>query len=86
MADLKKDLDEYLLLQSDQKKNFKLTMPAIPLQKPNISNWFRREEPPEDESWYQETRKQCCPSLVSVSAANCNRTKLGELVRRGFNE
>lgn len=70
MADLKKDLDEYLLLQSDQKKNFKLTMPAIPLQKPNISNWFRREEPPEDESWYQETKKQCCPSLVSVSAIN----------------
>lgn len=63
MADLKKDLDEYLLLQSDQKKNFKLTMPAIPLQKPNITNWFKKEQPQEEETWFQETKKQCCPSL-----------------------
>jgi len=63
MTDLKKDLDEYLLLQSDQKKNFKLTMPAIPLQKPNISNWFKKEQPQDDETWFQETKKQCCPSL-----------------------
>lgn len=63
MVDLKKDLDEYLLLQSDQKKSFKLQMPAI--QKPNITGWFRKEEPEEDTSWFRETKKGCCPSLVS---------------------
>ncbi|XP_066137737.1 uncharacterized protein [Euwallacea fornicatus] len=63
MADLKKDLDEYLLLQSDQKKNFKLTIPAIPLQKPNVTGWFKREQPQDNESWFQETRKEYCPSL-----------------------
>lgn len=33
MANLKSDLDQYLLLQSDQKKNFKmdLKMPSIKL-------------------------------------------------------
>ncbi|XP_018561266.1 protein transport protein sft2 [Anoplophora glabripennis] len=61
MVDLKKDLDEYLLLQSDQKKSFKLQMPVI--QKPNISGWFKKEEPEEEATWYRETKKQCCPSL-----------------------
>lgn len=66
MVDLKKDLDEYLLLQSDQKKNFKLSMPTVPLTKPNISGWFKRGQPQEDESWFQERKKECCPSLVSL--------------------
>ncbi|XP_023023006.1 uncharacterized protein [Leptinotarsa decemlineata] len=61
MADLKKDLDEYLLLQSDKKKTFKLDMPAI--QKPNISSWFKKEETEEGSSWYQESKRECCPSL-----------------------
>lgn len=62
MADLKKDLDEYLLLQSDQKKSFKIQMPT--LQKPTIGNWFKREQVEESNSWFQETKKDCCPSLV----------------------
>lgn len=62
MADLKKDLDEYLLLQSDQKKTFKFQIPTI--QKPNISNWLKSETT-EDETWFQETKKECCPSLVT---------------------
>lgn len=60
--DLKKDLDEYLLLQSDQKKSFKLQIPTI--QKPTIKNWFRRDAPVENDSWFQETKKECCPSMV----------------------
>ncbi|XP_022908771.1 uncharacterized protein [Onthophagus taurus] len=60
MADLKKDLDEYLLLQNDQKKSFKLQLPLI--QKPNFSAWFKKEEA-DDGSWFQETKKDCCPSL-----------------------
>ncbi|ENN71295.1 protein transport protein SFT2 [Dendroctonus ponderosae] len=64
MVDLKKDLDEYLLLQSDQKKSFKITMPTVPLTKPNISGWFKRGQPQDDESWFQEKKKECCPSLT----------------------
>jgi len=60
MADLKKDLDQYLLLQSDQKKSFKFQIPTI--QKPNISNWLKSDNA-EEESWFQETKKECCPSL-----------------------
>lgn len=63
MVDLKKDLDEYLLLQSDQKKNFKIQMPTIP--KPSLPKWFKKEEPTE-EGWFQETKKDCCPSLVTI--------------------
>lgn len=68
MADLKKDLDEYLLLQSDQKKSFKIQMPT--LQKPAIGNWFKREPVQENNSWFQETKKDCCPSLVILSFKN----------------
>ncbi|KAF5270646.1 hypothetical protein FQA39_LY01384 [Lamprigera yunnana] len=60
MADLKKELDQYLLLQSDQKKSFKLQIPTI--KKPNISSWLKKENV-EDETWFQETKKQCCPTL-----------------------
>lgn len=68
MADLKKDLDEYLLLQSDQKKNFKIQMPTIPA--PKITGWFKKNQPEETESWYQETKRECCPSLVIIHCLN----------------
>lgn len=68
MVDLKKDLDEYLLLQSDQKKSFKLQMPT--LQKPNVSGWFKRDKQnTEEDTWFQETKKECCPSLVMCGLA-----------------
>lgn len=63
MVDLKKDWEEYQLLQSDQKKSFKLQLPTI--QKPTISNWFKKEETQENETWFQETKKECCPSMVN---------------------
>ncbi|KAK5641652.1 hypothetical protein RI129_010199 [Pyrocoelia pectoralis] len=61
MADLKKDLDHYLLLQNDQKKSFKLQIPTI--QKPNFSNWLKSESQ-EEETWFESTKKQYCPSLT----------------------
>ncbi|CAH1109793.1 unnamed protein product [Psylliodes chrysocephalus] len=61
MVDLKKDLDEYLLLQSDQKKSFKLQIPTI--QTPNVSGWFRKEQTQQEDTWFQETKKEYCPSL-----------------------
>lgn len=62
MVDLKKDLDEYLLLQSDQKKSFKIQIPTI--QKPSIGGWFKKNQSEENGTWFQETKKECCPSLV----------------------
>lgn len=64
MADLKKDLDEYLLLKNDTKKSFKLQMPSIP--KPKFTSWFQRDQPEElpTNNWFQETQHECCPSMV----------------------
>ncbi|XP_036327819.1 vesicle transport protein SFT2C [Rhagoletis pomonella] len=62
MANLKQDLDEYLLLQSDQKKNFSAKIPQIKV--PDLGKLFTRSEPAEpSNSWLQETEDSCCPKL-----------------------
>lgn len=62
MANLKQDLDEYLLLQSDQKKNFGIKMPEIKV--PEFGKLFSRNETaPEANSWLKETQDSCCPKL-----------------------
>lgn len=62
MTDLKKDLDQYLLLQSDHKKSFKIQMPSMSgIRKPDISNWFSRDPPPPRE---EQSRCNCCPAMV----------------------
>lgn len=62
MADLKKDLDEYLLLQSDQKKSFKIQMPAIPgIRKPDVANWFNGES---SQTREEQSRWKCCSTMV----------------------
>ncbi|XP_055838798.1 uncharacterized protein LOC129906868 [Episyrphus balteatus] len=62
MANLKQDLDEYLLLQSDQKKNFGIKMPDIKV--PEFGKLFSRtESAPEANSWLKETQDSCCPKL-----------------------
>jgi len=64
MSNLKQDLDEYLLLQSDQKKNFNVKLPQIKV--PGLSQIFSRtSEPPEANSWLKDTQDSCCPKLVS---------------------
>lgn len=67
MADLKKDLDEYLLLQSDQKKSFKLDMPKMPtISTPGlVSKLFGKNEP-EANSWLKDTQDTCCPKLSRI--------------------
>lgn len=60
MANLKQDLDEYLLLQSDQKKSF--SVPKIGT--PNVFRWFRREET--SNSWLQDNSQDCCPKLTRL--------------------
>lgn len=68
MADLKKDLDEYLLLQSDQKKSFKLEMPKMPsISTPGlVSKLFGKNQESEANSWLKDPQETCCPKLVST--------------------
>ncbi|XP_064540955.1 uncharacterized protein LOC135430276 [Drosophila montana] len=62
MSNLKQDLDEYLLLQSDQKKNFNVKLPQIKV--PGLGQIFSRtSEPPEANSWLKDTQDSCCPKL-----------------------
>ena len=64
MANLKDDLDQYLLLQSDQKKTFKmeLKMPSIKVS----SGLFRmnNSEPEPANGWLRDAQDSCCPKLV----------------------
>lgn len=67
MANLKHDLDEYLLLQSDQKKtNFKIDMKMPSIKVPEIKNLFGKSQPQEVNGWLEETKESCCPKLVCV--------------------
>ncbi|XP_022231430.2 vesicle transport protein SFT2C [Drosophila obscura] len=62
MSNLKQDLDEYLLLQSDQKKNFNVKMPQLKV--PSLGGIFSRQpEPQEANSWLKDTQDSCCPKL-----------------------
>lgn len=67
MADLKRDLDEYLLLQSDQKKTFKMDLKMPTIKVPEIGKLFRKTEQPEVNGWLKETQNSCCPKLVRIS-------------------
>lgn len=69
MANLKDELDQYLLLQSDQKKNFKLDMKMPAIKVPEIKSLFGKSQPPEANGWLQDTTDSCCPKLVSHLAA-----------------
>jgi hypothetical protein len=63
MADLKKDLDDYL--SRNDKHQSKITMPAL-LSKSDVGKWFSRSASNEDTptGWLSEAQKDCCPSLV----------------------
>jgi hypothetical protein len=80
MAELKRDLDEYLLLQSDQKKSFKIDvkLPTLPKQG-LIGKIFGRNEEPEANSWLKDTQEGCCPTLVRNCIDN-NRAINGEFI------
>ncbi|XP_016979380.1 vesicle transport protein SFT2C [Drosophila rhopaloa] len=57
MSSLKSDLDEYLLLQSDQKKSFSVKLPQLKVP------FFTRKSEPEANSWLKDTQDSCCPKL-----------------------
>lgn len=65
MADLNKELNEYLL-SSKNEKQFKITVPSVAIPKANIGKWFGRSgnEDKEDIGWVQGAQKECCPTMV----------------------
>ena len=73
MADLNKELSEYLLSNKNEKQ-YKITLPTVGLPKPNIGKWFGRntEEDEEESGWLRETQKDCCPSMVRKLHTNFN--------------
>lgn len=62
MANLKNDLDQYLLLQSDKKKTFDFKIPEVKLTK--LQNIFTQNNETEANSWLNDTQASCFPKLV----------------------
>ncbi|XP_012275495.1 protein transport protein sft2 [Orussus abietinus] len=67
MADLNKELNEYLL-SSKNEKQFKITVPSVTIPKPSLGKWLGRntEEERQESGWLDGVRKDCCPSLTRV--------------------
>ncbi|XP_043253906.1 protein transport protein SFT2 [Colletes gigas] len=67
MADLNKELNEYLL-SSKNEKQFKLTVPSVTIPKANIGKWFGKtgDEDEEETGWIQGAQKECCPSMTRL--------------------
>lgn len=67
MADLNKELNEYLL-SSKNEKQFKITVPSVTIPKASIGKWFgRNEDDKEETGWIHGAQKECCPSMVCVT-------------------
>ncbi|KAL5280122.1 hypothetical protein ACFFRR_004230 [Megaselia abdita] len=65
MANLKDDLDQYLLLQSDQKKNFKIDIKMPQISSKRFSSFFGKSEP-EANSFLKDAQDSCCPNLTRL--------------------
>lgn len=66
MADLNKELNEYLL-SSKNEKQFKITVPSVTLSKASIGKWFGKDDEDREETgWMQGAQRECCPSMVRV--------------------
>ncbi|GAB0099982.1 Vesicle transport protein [Sergentomyia squamirostris] len=76
MANLKQDLDEYLLLQSDQKKTFKVDVKLPQIKVPDVGKLFRKSEEPAN-GWLRETQDSCCPKLSRIQRIIAFVTCLG---------
>ncbi|XP_014210958.1 vesicle transport protein SFT2C isoform X2 [Copidosoma floridanum] len=64
MADLNKELNEYLL-SSKNEKQYKL--PSVSIPKPNIGKWLGRSTEEKQESgWLRETQRECCPTMTRL--------------------
>ncbi|CAG5097379.1 Similar to Sft2d3: Vesicle transport protein SFT2C (Mus musculus) [Cotesia congregata] len=67
MADLNRELSEYLLSNKNEKQ-YKLTIPTVTIPKPSLGRWFGRssstQESTEESGWFQDTQRNCCPSMT----------------------
>lgn len=67
MSTLKDDLDQYLLLQNDQKKKFNVKLPQLKSISLPLTGIFQQNATePEANSWLKETQDTCCPQLVAI--------------------
>ncbi|KAE8748850.1 hypothetical protein FOCC_FOCC004444 [Frankliniella occidentalis] len=65
MADLKKDLDDYLSRNND-KPQAKHSNLSLSFALPEFGKWTKKQNAPQEETsygWFQETQKDCCPSM-----------------------
>ncbi|XP_011506053.1 PREDICTED: protein transport protein SFT2 [Ceratosolen solmsi marchali] len=67
MADLNKELNEYLLSNKNEKQ-YKIAMPSVGIPKLGLGKWFGRslEEDREESGWLKDASKECCPSMTRL--------------------
>jgi hypothetical protein len=72
MADLNKELSEYLLSNKNEKQ-YKITLPSVGISKPNLGKWFGRnsDEDRQESGWMKD--KDYCVSMVSIPIITCIR-------------
>ncbi|EZA60726.1 hypothetical protein DMN91_002142 [Ooceraea biroi] len=65
MADLSKELNEYLLSNKNEKQ-YKVTIPSVAIPKANFGAWFKKgtDETMEDAGWIQRSQRACCPAMT----------------------
>lgn len=65
MADLSKELNEYLLSGKNEKQ-YKITIPSVSISKANFGKWFGKntDETEENAGWIQRAQRNCCPAVV----------------------
>ncbi|XP_014475261.1 PREDICTED: protein transport protein SFT2 [Dinoponera quadriceps] len=65
MADLNKELNEYLLSNKNEKQ-YKITIPTVAISRANFGKWFGKsdDESKEDAGWIRGAQKECCPSMT----------------------
>jgi len=65
MADLNKELNEYLL-SSKNEKQYKIAIPSVAISKANFGKWFGKstDEREENAGWVQKSQRECCPAMV----------------------
>ncbi|XP_032675154.1 vesicle transport protein SFT2C isoform X2 [Odontomachus brunneus] len=67
MADLNKELNEYLLSNKNEKQ-YKITMPMVAISKANFGKWFGKSanEPEGDSEWMKGLQNDYCPSMTKT--------------------
>ncbi|XP_034936078.1 vesicle transport protein SFT2C [Chelonus insularis] len=67
MADLNKELNEYLLNNKTEKQHKLPALPTITVLKPSLEKWFKKSsEPKSEESRWTESAQSCFPTLTRL--------------------